>query len=68
MKPFRVFAAGKRPVRVEARTPFRAAVMAIQTGRFKGLGLLLRIETEPPTIAWYVSSIKACKAAGMWRG
>ena len=67
MKKWRVFASGKRPVRVEARTPYSAAVKAIKTRRIKKMGYLLRVETVPPTVAWYISSIKVCKSSGLWR-
>ena len=67
MKKYRVFSCGKRPVRVEARTPYSAAVKAIQTQRFRKMGYLLKVETIPPTVAWYISSIKACKSSGLWR-
>ena len=47
MKKYRVFSCGKRPVRVEARTPYSAAVKAIQTQRFRKMGYLLKVETIP---------------------
>lgn len=67
MKKWRVIGGKNRVVRVEARTPFSAAVKAVKTGRFRTMGYLLRVETMPPTVAWYISSIKVCKASGLWK-
>lgn len=66
-KVYRVVATNNRAITVLARTPYRAAVAAVKTGRFKAMGLLLRIETSPKTLAWYVNAEKVCKDAGMWR-
>jgi hypothetical protein len=66
-KVFRVIGSNNRAITVLAKTPYKAAVAAVKTGRFKAMGHLLRVETAPPTVAWYVSSIEVCKDAGMWR-
>ncbi len=58
---------GSQRVRVKLATksPFKAAVAAVKTARFKSMGLLMQVNTKgmPPH---YVSSERACKAAGMW--
>ena len=66
-KVYRVFAASDRAIKIRAHTPREAAIAAVKTGRFRALGDLLRIETSPPTVAWYMDSVTVCKDAGMWR-
>lgn len=57
---------GGRSVKVRERSPFLACVAAIKTGRFKGMGLLMRVIDHKIHVSFYCSSERACKRAGKW--
>lgn len=57
----------KKKIKVNARSPFLAAVEAIRTRKFSGIGILIEVY-DPKATMFYVSGIKAARAAGLLRG
>ena len=54
----------KKRIKVKARSPWQAAVEAVKTRRFKSIGMLIEVR-DPKSTMFYVSGIKAAKAAGL---
>ena len=63
IREFTVWTCGKK-LKVEARSPWLAAISAIKTKRFKSIGVLIQV-TDPKGTEFFISGIRAAKAAGL---
>lgn len=54
----------KRKIKVKARSPFLAAVAAVKTRKLAKIGILIEVY-DPKSTMFYVSGIKAARAAGL---
>lgn len=57
---------GNQKAVIEETTPWKAAVAAVKSAKFKSMGALMQIDRKGGETS-FVSSVRACKAAGMWR-